>query len=231
MNKVSKHLLVRRSKSLISEILKCDQPGRMKADERREQILHTAIELFSQKGFSGTTTKEIARAAGVSEAIIFRHFAKKSDIYHAILDDKARHDGMKFPWEEDDILLDAILRKDDKAVFYRLAFNALNKQQSDVGFMRLLMYSALEEHELAERFFSEFVARIYGFIGGYVEERQRDGAFREMDPRIAVRAFLGMLIHHSLNTILWDKRRALLNITNEEAADNFAEIFLRGINK
>lgn len=201
----------------------------MKADERREQILHTAIELFSQKGFNGTTTKEIARAAGVSEAIIFRHFAKKSDIYHAILDDKARHDGMKFPWEEDTELLDAIHHKDDDKVFYRLAINALNKQQSDVGFLRLLMYSALEEHELAERFFSEFVARIYGFIGGYIDERQRDGAFREMDPRVAVRAFLGMLIHHSLNVILWDKRRALLNITNEEAAENFAQILLRGI--
>lgn len=201
----------------------------MKADERREQILHTAIELFSQKGFSGTTTKEIARAAGVSEAIIFRHFEKKSDIYHAILDDKARHDGMKFPWEDDEELVDAIHRKNDKAVFYRLALNALAKQQSDVGFLRLLMYSALEEHELAERFFSEFVARIYGFIGGYVEERQRDGAIRQMDPRIVVRAFLGMLIHHSLNVILWDKKRSLLNITNEDAAENFSEILLRGI--
>ncbi|MFN0138660.1 MAG: TetR family transcriptional regulator [Pyrinomonadaceae bacterium] len=214
---------------MISDILKDDQTGRMKADERREQILHTAIELFSQKGFSGTTTKEIARAAGVSEAIIFRHFAKKSDIYHAILDDKARHDGMKFPWEEDAELLDAIHRKDDDRVFYRLAINALNKQQSDVGFLRLLMYSALEEHELAERFFSEFVARIYGFIGGYIEERQRDGAFRDIEPRVAVRAFLGMLIHHSLNVILWDKKRALLNITNEEAAENFSQILLRGI--
>jgi hypothetical protein len=50
-----------------------------------------------------------------------------------------------------------------------------------------------------------------------------------MDPRIAVRAFLGMLIHHSLNVILWDKQRVLLNITNEEAAENFAQVLLRGI--
>ena len=90
-------------------------------------------------------------------------------------------------------------------------------------------YSALEEHELAERFFGEFIARIYGFIGGYLEERQRDGAFREFDARVAVRAFLGMVIHHSINNILWDKDRNLLNISNEEAASEFAEIMLRGI--
>ncbi|HEV7701388.1 MAG TPA: TetR/AcrR family transcriptional regulator [Pyrinomonadaceae bacterium] len=201
----------------------------MKGDLRREQILKTAINLFSQKGFAGTTTKEIARAAGVSEAMVFRHFSKKTDLYDAILGDRECHDGMRFPWEEDAILVDAIARKDDHAVFYRLAINALNKQQADVGFMRLLFYSALEEHELAERFFGEFVARIYGFIGGYIEERQRDGTFRSMNPRVAVRAFLGMLIHHSINVILWDKGRNLLDISNEEAADSFARILLEGI--
>jgi len=201
----------------------------MTGDARREQILQAAIALFSQKGFRGTTTKEIGKAAGVSEAMVFRHFARKTDIYDAILSDKTCHEGMRFPWEEDPIIIDAIARKDDFGVFYKLALNGLNKQQSDVGFMRLLFYSALEEHELAERFFSEFVARIYGFIGGYVEERQRDGAFRQFEPRLAVRSFLGMMIHHSLNNILWDKNRNLLNVTNEEAAENFARILIQGI--
>lgn len=97
--------------------------------------------------------------------------------------------------------------------------------------MRLLFYSALEEHELADRFFNEFVARLYEFIGEYVKTRQQDGAMREINPRIVVRSFLGMLIHHSLNNILWDKNRRLLDITNEEAAKNFAEIVLHGVSK
>lgn len=214
---------------MIKDLLKCEPGQRMSGDERREQILHTAINLFSQKGFSGTTTKEIGRKAGVSEAMVFRHFAKKSDIYDAILGDKACHDGMRFPWEGNEILMQAITRKDDFAVFYAFALHALTKQQSDVSFMRLMFYSALEEHELAERFFSEFVARVYGFLGGYIEERQRDGAMRPMDPKVAVRSFMGMIIHHSLNNILWDQNRNLLDITNEEAAKNFAEILLNGI--
>ncbi|MBO0800867.1 MAG: helix-turn-helix transcriptional regulator, partial [Blastocatellia bacterium] len=51
--------------------------SRMAAEDRRQQILEVAVKLFSQKGFRGTTTKEIALAAGVNEAIIFRHFATK----------------------------------------------------------------------------------------------------------------------------------------------------------
>jgi len=203
----------------------------MTGDKRREQILQTAVNLFSQRGFSGTTTKEIARAAGVSEAMVFRHFSKKSELYDAILGDKACHDGVRFPWDENPVLQEAIKQKDDFKVFFNIALNALTKQQADENFMRLLFYSALEEHELADRFFNEFVARLYEFIGSYIENRQNDGVMREINPRIVVRAFLGMMIHHSLNNILWDKKRRLLDITNEEAAKNFAQIILHGVLK
>ena len=217
---------------MIKDILNCDYTGRMPADLRREQILQTAVNLFSQRGFKGTTTKEIAKAAGVSEAIIFRHFANKGELYGAILDYKSCRDGLhKFPWEGNEVLQEALRNKDDFGVFYNLALQAMTNQQQDEGFMRLLFYSALEEHELADRFFGEFVSQVYGFIGEYVRERQADGAMREVNPRIVVRAFLGMLIHHSLNNILWDKQRRLLDISNEEAARNFAEIVLRGVLK
>jgi len=47
----------------------------MSGEDRRRQLIEVAIDLFSRRGFSGTTTREIALAAGVTEAIIFRHFA------------------------------------------------------------------------------------------------------------------------------------------------------------
>ena len=86
----------------------------MTGDERREQILQTAVNLFSQRGFKGTTTKEIASAAGVSEAMVFRHFENKDDLYGAILDTKGCQDGVRrFPWEENETLQKAIDEKDD----------------------------------------------------------------------------------------------------------------------
>ena len=55
----------------------------MAGELRRLQILRVAVRLFSQRGFRGTTTKEIAQAAGVSEAMVFRHFATKEELYAA----------------------------------------------------------------------------------------------------------------------------------------------------
>ena len=204
----------------------------MSGDERREQIITTAVELFSKHGFSGTTTKKIAEAAGVSEAIIFRHFTSKDELYEAILHDKICEGGEhQFPWEGNLELLAAMERGEDVEVFYHLALRALEKYESDQDFMRLVFYSALENHDLAREFVHGFISRLYDLIGGYIEKRQTAGAIRDVNPRVVVRAFMGMLIHHSLNNILWDKERKLLDISTEDAARNFAEILVNGIRK
>jgi AcrR family transcriptional regulator len=58
----------------------------MPAAERRLELVETAVRVFSEGSYRGTTTAEIARAAGVSEPILYRHFASKRDLYFAALD-------------------------------------------------------------------------------------------------------------------------------------------------
>ncbi len=200
--------------------------ARMAGEERHLQILRVAMSLFSQHGFRGATTKEIALAAGVSEAMVFRHFATKEELYSAILDQKAcLHDEM-VPCQA---VADAIARKDDRAVFEAMALDALNHHEQDPEFQRLLLHSALEEHELAQMFWKKFVRRVYQSLGDYIRERQREGAMVNIKPAIIVRAFVGMIVHHSLNNNLWDRERQLLNISNETAAREFTNILLHGV--
>jgi AcrR family transcriptional regulator len=59
---------------------------RMPAAERRQKLVETAIRVFAEGSYRGTTTAEIARAAGISEPILYRHFASKRDLYLAALD-------------------------------------------------------------------------------------------------------------------------------------------------
>lgn len=198
----------------------------MAGEERRLQILRVAVRLFSQRGFRGTTTKEIAHAAGISEAMVFRHFATKEELYAAILDHKSCAIGLEDPCA---IVAESVARKDDRAVFETLAYTALQQHEDDTEFMRLLLHSALEGHQLAQMFWDRNVLRMYEFLSGYIQERQRDGAFREIEPLVVVRAFIGMIIHHSLNNNLWDRSRRLLNVSNERAARDFTEILLKGI--
>jgi len=58
---------------------------RLDSDERRKAIVRAAVPLFARKGFAGTTTRELAEAAGISEALLFRHFPSKQLLYREIL--------------------------------------------------------------------------------------------------------------------------------------------------
>jgi AcrR family transcriptional regulator len=59
--------------------------SRLDSDERRQAIVDAAVPLFARKGFAGTTTRELAEAAGISEALLFRHFPSKQLLYREIL--------------------------------------------------------------------------------------------------------------------------------------------------
>jgi AcrR family transcriptional regulator len=60
---------------------------RLPAAERRRALVDTALRVFAEGSYRGTTTAEIAREAGVSEPILYRHFASKRELYLACLDE------------------------------------------------------------------------------------------------------------------------------------------------
>lgn len=59
--------------------------AKLSSEERRAAIINAVRRLFADKGFHGTTTRELADAAGVSEALLFKHFPNKEALYSAML--------------------------------------------------------------------------------------------------------------------------------------------------
>src|SRR5438552_18219165 len=73
---------------MASAVVKLSQAPRNHRSSRRERqasIIAAAASLFAQKGFNGTTTREIAKTAGISEALLFRYFPTKRVLYAAII--------------------------------------------------------------------------------------------------------------------------------------------------
>lgn len=60
---------------------------RLSAAERRKRILDVSRELFARQGFHATTTRDIARAGGVSDALLYTYFTSKQQVLEAILDE------------------------------------------------------------------------------------------------------------------------------------------------
>lgn len=60
--------------------------SRLPAAKRKEQLLDCAMQLFAKAGYARATTAELAKAAGVTEPIIYRHFASKKDLFVALIE-------------------------------------------------------------------------------------------------------------------------------------------------
>jgi AcrR family transcriptional regulator len=71
---------------------------RLPAAQRRQAIVDTALRVFSEGSYRGTTTAQIAREAGVSEPILYRHFASKRDLYLAAIEEAWQR--LRTSWEE-----------------------------------------------------------------------------------------------------------------------------------
>ena len=196
---------------------------RFTAQDRRQQILEVASRLFARQGFNGTTTRDIAQASRVNEALIFRHFPSKEDLYWAVIDEMCKAGN----WRES---LEARLRSGagDREVFLGIATDILERRRQDPGLSRLLLFSALENHKLSERFFRTNVAQYYELLAEYIAGRIQDGAFRKLDPMLAARGFLGMISHYFQVQELFGGRR-YQDFGDLEAATVMTDLWLNGM--
>ncbi len=197
--------------------------NRLTAEERRAAIVEAAVRLFAEKGFRGTTTRELAAAVGVSEPVLYQHFATKGDLYTAIIEAICRHRDR----DRDGLLELARHAEDDEAFFSRLAELILEWYDEQPEVVRLLLFSALEEHDLKDRFVETQVAMLYEILTEYLERRMDKGVFRRMDPYLAARAFTGMVSHQGMAKVVFgiDDLRG----SRQEIARKIADIFVNGI--
>jgi AcrR family transcriptional regulator len=142
----------------------------MPAAERRRHLVETAIRLFTEGSYRGTTTAEIARAAGVSEPILYRHFASKRDLYLAALEhvwEKARAS-----WER------ALTESADACA----AVEAISKGHVSVRSAKLqlaelwvqALSEASEDPEL-RRYVRRHMREVHDFLAGLIRSGQEQG--------------------------------------------------------
>jgi AcrR family transcriptional regulator len=194
---------------------------RVSSEERQASLIASAASLFAAKGFNGTTTKEIARAAGVSEALVFKYFPTKRALYAAILAEKVTVSELLTAVAE------AAKKRDDSRVFTLIARYRI-RPGVDPTLLRLLLFSALEGHELSEMFFGRHHKVFYEHLATYIQTRIRERAFRKVDPLLAARAFIGMVVHHRL---LHEIFGVPMHCSHDETVSTYVELFMNGLKR
>jgi TetR/AcrR family transcriptional regulator len=196
---------------------------RISAPERKEKILAAAGELFARKGFAGATTKELALAAGINEALLFRHFGNKEELYWEVLEQRCKlGTGLK--------RMERRIEEEqgDFELFVGIAEDILARHRETPELMRLFLFSALESHSLSDRLFRTYTTHFYETLAGHIEKRKKEGVFRDIDSLMAARGFIGMVFYHHMvqNIFGWKQYQTF---DPRKVAETLAEIWLRGM--
>src|SRR3989441_13321835 len=151
--------------------------------ERQASIITAAASLFAKNGFNGTTTRAIAKTAGISEALLFKYFPTKRALYAAIIAEKSQLSQLMASIEE------AAEKRDDTRVFTLIASFRIHRGV-DPSLLRLLLFSALEGHELSDMFFRNRHRVFYEFLAGYIARRAKEGRSEEHTSELQSLAYL-----------------------------------------
>lgn len=197
---------------------------RMTGRERKAQIVKAASALFSKKGFKGTSTREIAKAAGISEATIFKHFSRKDDLYSAIIDMCCNDDEGRYH------LMKSIEGKEGREFFKGVAAYFIERFDEDPGFARLLMFGALEGRRFTDIFMKSRGMDTVDLLTGHIKALMRAGVFKRRDPELSARAFLGMVLHYCTAQEIYGFKR-FFDRPGRKVATTFVDIFFNGMEK
>jgi TetR/AcrR family transcriptional regulator len=173
---------------------------------------------------SGTTTKEIAAAADVNEAIIFRHFATKEQLYIAILDNHGCNTEVEHRIAELRGFMD---RNDDEGLLRTMGAGMIRAFRENEEFERLMLYASLEGHEIAKLYMQRMGATFISTLREYLERRQREGAMAAMDPGLVVLAVAGMFRFYGQISQLFGPHHK--QCKDADVVDTFVKILMTGL--
>jgi AcrR family transcriptional regulator len=189
-----------------------------KPDKTRNRIMNAASRLFSEKGFSGTTTRAIANEAGINEVTLFRHFGSKGNLARAIMD--------QFGGPAIAENITALLSGDYRQDLLLIGSMMLKVMTERNDVMRMAICEAGHFPEFQD-IVAENPRQLRRMLSRYLEDQMEKGHIHRGHPELLAQAFLGMFFSYTvLEGFLMDRLQP--EVSPEEIVNQFVDLFIRG---
>ena len=161
--------------------------GRSRSEEKREQIVNAAAELFIENGFDGISMDRIAKIAGVSKQTVYSHFGNKEDLFRQCIEGKCIAGAMTPERFNDDLPIDVVLL--DLAVH----FTQLLMSDEGVKVTRVCVSGAEKYPEVSEMFFEAGPNNIFNLFSAYLQRQVDANALKIENCQYAAWQFMFMV--------------------------------------
>lgn len=166
-------------------------PSTVKSSTQKDKILNSAAQLFARQGYHGTSTREIARLADVSENTIFRHFDRKEDLFWTVL--RTRCAAVKLRRDVAEGLTEGHAPEVVLPKIIEFLSDILNYSPD---LLRLIAVALLEMQWKADIFCDECLSPSFTAINSYMSAHVQSNRIRNLDPTMVTAALTTMVLVH-----------------------------------
>jgi AcrR family transcriptional regulator len=187
--------------------------------DRREDILRSSLHLFAERGFHGTSMRDIAREANITEGLIYHYFASKRDLFRAIIEEYSFLPLLR-------TLPDLAEQLDLRGLLTVLARGFFDVLRENTKLTRLLLQEVQVFPEAKEAFFADAVGESISALARILDDRMSVRARSAVDPQVAARLFFNALLAFFVEQeILGGKH--MLPADEQTYVDHLVEMFVK----
>jgi AcrR family transcriptional regulator len=163
-----------------------DAPQNPRRD-RREDIMQASLHLFAEKGFHGTSMRDIAREADITEGLIYHYFASKRDLFRAIIEEHSFLPLLR-------TLPDLAEQLDLRGLLIVLARGFFDVLRQNTELTRVLLQEVQVFPEEKEAFFADAVNESITVLARIIDERMNEKTRQQVDAAVSARIFFNSLL-------------------------------------
>jgi AcrR family transcriptional regulator len=188
-------------------------------EDTQNRILKAALETFSKHGYTGATTREIAKRAGVTEVTLFRHFPSKEKLFGEVV-------YMRLPGPDFAQFVTNAKKLEYRQALESIAHFFLEGLRQNEDLIRILYMESQRHFELMEQVYAALISNLTAILADYFKELQSNSIIRRFDPISGATMFLGIwtAFYEKESMFAIDPGKVSINESVLECVD----IFVRG---
>ncbi|HEY5588000.1 MAG TPA: TetR/AcrR family transcriptional regulator [Candidatus Paceibacterota bacterium] len=198
----------------------------MAKENKEEKILESAIVLFSKKGFSATTTSEIAKKAGVAEGTVFRYYKTKKHLLIKVMSKLIEVMSVELIANPVEKILKQNEDKDDADILKMLLMDRLEIFNRYWDIIQVIITEIQFHKDIRESFFKNVVFKAKDVLGEFIESGIAKGRFKNFDSMVVSRALLGTFMAYIIQKKIMGENKL---IGNKQEVDQMIKLFLNGL--
>lgn len=195
--------------------------------ERQWQILNAAVKIFSEKGFDGSRTSDIAKEADIAEGTIFRYYKTKKDILKGLMIPVTAKVLKPLIFRSLQKIMEDDEGKTVNEVLEEIVLDRIKLVRKNFPLLKIVAIESIYHPDIFENLRNEIAPKILPAVEKFIEKQIKEKRIRDFEPRLVTRTIISVIFGYIFTTSFMPEQFPAKD--DKEEAKVLVDIILNGI--